>query len=71
MAKGTQRRLAAIVSADVVGYSFLMGRDESGTLQRLNAHRSELIDGLIENHGGRVCDRGAKRYGGTHYLPVP
>jgi len=54
MAEGTERRLAAIVSADVVGYSRLMGRDEAGTLQRLNAHRSELIDELIEKHGGRI-----------------
>ena len=48
------RRLAAIVSADVAGYSRLMGRDESGTLRRLNAHRSELIDPLIDKHGGRI-----------------
>ena len=54
MAEGTQRRLAAIVFADVVGYSRLMGRDEAGTLRRLNAHRSELIDGLIDKHGGRI-----------------
>ncbi len=54
MAEGTQRRLAAIVSADVVGYSRLMGRDEAGTLRRLNAHRSELIDPIIEKHGGRI-----------------
>ena len=54
MPEGTQRRLAAIVSADVVGYARLMGRDEAGTLQRLNAHRSELIDGLIEKHDGRI-----------------
>ena len=38
------RRLAAIVSADVVGYSLLMGRDESATLAALKAHRRELID---------------------------
>ena len=54
MPEGTQRRLAAIVSADVVGYARLMGRDEAGTLQRLNAHRSELIDGLVEKHNGRI-----------------
>ena len=54
MAKGTQRRLVAIVSADVFDYSRLMGRDEAGTLQRLNAHRSGFIDGLIENHGVRI-----------------
>ncbi len=42
------------MSGDVAGYSRLMGRDEAGTLQRLNAHRSELIDDLIEKHGGRI-----------------
>ena len=54
MSEGTQRRLAAIVSADVVGYSRLMGTDEIGTLNALNAHRSELIDPLIGKHGGRI-----------------
>ena len=38
------RRLAAILAADVVGYSRLMGRDESGTLARLKAHRSERLE---------------------------
>ncbi len=54
MTEGIQRRLAAIVSADVVGYSRLMGNDEAGTLRRLNAHRSEQIDPLIAKHGGRI-----------------
>lgn len=49
-----QRRLAAIVAADVVGYSLLMGRDESGTLARLRAHRADLIDPAIAAHGGRI-----------------
>jgi TolB-like protein/class 3 adenylate cyclase len=49
-----QRRLAAIVAADVVGYSLLMGRDESGTLARLRAHRTDLIDPAIAAHGGRI-----------------
>ena len=39
-----QRRLAAILSADVVGYSRLMGEDEAGTLARLKAHRAEFVD---------------------------
>jgi len=47
------RRLAAILAADVVGYSRLMGLDESGTLDRLKAHRA-AIDPLIEAHGGRI-----------------
>jgi len=54
MNDATRRRLAAVVSADVVGYSRLMGEDEAGTLRRLNAHRSELIDPLIEQHNGRI-----------------
>lgn len=54
MLEGTQRRLSAIVSADVVGYSRLMGLDEAGTLRRLNALRSEHSDPLIAKHGGRI-----------------
>src|ERR1700732_211534 len=49
-----QRRLAAIMSADVVGYSRLMGTDEAGTLSRLNALRRELIDPAIAAHSGRI-----------------
>ena len=49
-----QRRLAAILSADVVGYSRLMGMDEAGTLSRLNALRRELIDPTIAAHSGRI-----------------
>jgi adenylate cyclase len=48
------RRLAAIVSADVVGYSLLMGRDDSATLAGLKAHRQELIDPKITEYGGRI-----------------
>ena len=47
MTEGTQRRLAAIVSADVVEYSRLMGVDETGTLEAFRAHRAELIDAKI------------------------
>ena len=49
-----QRRLAAIVSADVAGYSRLMGRDESGTLAALKAIRQEVVDPAIARHGGRI-----------------
>src|SRR5262250_3153065 len=49
-----QRRLAAIVCADVAGYSRLMERDESGTLAALKSHRAKLIDPLVEDHGGRI-----------------
>ncbi len=49
-----KRRLAAILVADVVGYSRLMGADESGTLAQFKTHRKELIDPKIEEFGGRV-----------------
>jgi adenylate cyclase len=48
------RRLAAILAADVAGYSRLMGADEEGTLQRLRAHRRELVDPKISEHHGRI-----------------
>src|SRR5688572_13480144 len=48
------RRLAAIVSIDVVGYSRLMGVDEGGTLATLKAHRRELIDPKIAEYDGRI-----------------
>jgi TolB-like protein/class 3 adenylate cyclase/Flp pilus assembly protein TadD len=48
------RRLAAILAADVAGYSRLMGADEEGTLQRLKAHRHELVDPKIAEHHGRI-----------------
>ena len=49
-----ERRLAAILAADVVGYSRLMERDEAGTLARLKAHRRELVEPLVAEHRGRV-----------------
>jgi class 3 adenylate cyclase len=49
-----ERRLAAILAADVVGYSRLMERDEDRTLARLKALREELIDPLIAEQQGRV-----------------
>ena len=48
------RKLAAILAADVVGYSALMERDEDRTLARLKAHRKELIEPLIAEHQGRI-----------------
>jgi class 3 adenylate cyclase len=48
------RRLAAILAADVAGYSRLMGADEEGTLERLKAHRRQLIDPKIAEHRGRI-----------------
>ena len=49
-----KRRLAAILAADVVGYSRLMGEDEAGTLQRLTKLRTDLIEPWIAEHHGRV-----------------
>jgi len=49
-----QRRLAAILAADVVGYSRLMGRDESGTVTRLRQNRAERLDPILARYGGRL-----------------
>jgi TolB-like protein/class 3 adenylate cyclase/Flp pilus assembly protein TadD len=49
-----QRRLAAIVSADLAGYSRLMGEDEGGTLSALKAQRQRIMDPSIATHGGRI-----------------
>ena len=49
-----QRRLTAILSADVVGYSGLMEANETGTLERLKANRSAIFDPCVTRHGGRV-----------------
>ena len=52
-----QRRLSAILAADVVGYSRLMGANEVATLERLQADQAELIDPSIAAHGGRIVKR--------------
>ncbi len=49
-----QRRLAAILAADVVGYSRLMGRDESGTVSRVRTIRKEHLTPILERRGGRI-----------------
>jgi adenylate cyclase len=49
-----RRKLAAIVALDVVGYSRLMERDESGTLALLNGHRTQRLEPTLARHGGRV-----------------
>ena len=49
-----ERRLAAILAADVAGYSRLMGLDEEGTLAALKAHRHDVIDPKIDEHRGRI-----------------
>src|SRR6266545_6763796 len=50
---GIERKLAAILSADVQGFSRLMGEDEEATLRTLNAYR-EVTDALIQQHRGRI-----------------
>ncbi len=50
----TTRRLAAILAADVAGYSRLMGADEVGTLEALKAHRREVVDPTITANRGRI-----------------
>ena len=56
MAGETKRRLAAVVFADVVGYSRLMGVDEAGTLATMKAHRRELWGPAVRNNGGRIVN---------------
>ena len=52
--QAVQRRLAAILSADVAGYSRLMGEDEAGTLAALKRHRTAVVDPEIAAHNGRI-----------------
>ena len=52
--RNVERRLAAILAADVAGYSRLMGMDEEGTLVQLKGHRQALVDPKIEEHRGRI-----------------
>lgn len=49
-----ERRLAAVLAADVAGYSRLMGADEEGTLARLKAAKKTLVDPIITKHRGRI-----------------
>jgi adenylate cyclase len=53
-AERVERRLAAVLAADVAGYSRLMGGDEEGTLARLKAVRKALFDPAIASHRGRI-----------------
>src|ERR1700730_9208439 len=52
------RKLIAVVYADMVGYSRLIGLDDVGTLERLRTLRSAVIDPAIEEHGGRIVQTG-------------
>ena len=60
------RRLAAILAADVVGYSRLMGADEEGTHEHLKAHLRELVEPKIKEHRGRIV----KNTGDARAAPV-
>src|SRR3979409_1847198 len=53
-AERVERRLAAVLAADVAGYSRLMGSNEEGTLARLKAVRKALVDPTIASHRGRI-----------------
>jgi adenylate cyclase len=53
-AERVERRLAAILAADMAGYSRLMGADEEGTHERLKAHLGELVNPKIAQHRGRI-----------------
>jgi adenylate cyclase len=53
-----RRKLVAVLYADMVGYSRLIGLDDTGTLHRLRALRREVIDPAIEEHGGRLVNTG-------------
>ena len=53
-----RRKLIAVVYADMVGYSRLIGLDDAGTLHRLRTLRREVIDPAIEEHGGRIVQTG-------------
>src|SRR5256885_16992796 len=52
--RGGERRLSAILAADMVGYSRLMEADETGTLARLKTHRLELVDPAVAKNNGRI-----------------
>ena len=53
-----RRKLIAVVYADIVGYSRLIGLDDAGTLERLRSLRRNLIDPTIDEHGGRIVQTG-------------
>ena len=69
-----ERRVSAILAADVVGYSRLMETDEEGTLAALRQHRREFFDPLREHPRNRKLLAGQPRpaeYSGSHYDPWP
>ena len=58
-----ERKLVAILAADVVGYSRLMGEDETGTLERLKSLRRELVQPKIVERGHRTAQIGPEKCG--------
>ncbi len=60
--QGTQRKLTAILCADVVGYSRLMGDDEEATIETLTAYR-KVFTGKIQEYKGRFVNSAASRWG--------
>jgi len=56
MVEGQNRRLAAIIAADIAGYLHLVSADEETTIRALRAHRVELIDPLLLQHSGRIAN---------------
>jgi adenylate cyclase len=65
-----ERKLTAILCADVYGYSRLMGKDEKATLQRLTSYR-KIIDSLIEQHRGRFVNSQFRRQQRTGRVRQP
>jgi adenylate cyclase len=57
-----RRKLVAVVYADMVGYSRLIGLDDAGTLARLRQFRSDLIDPAIDERGGRIVQTGGDSF---------
>ncbi len=55
VSENIERRLMAILMADVAGYSRLMGADDEGTFAQLNAHHSELVEPKVKEHRGRIA----------------
>src|SRR5215207_1005780 len=54
LVKMTKRRLAAILAADVAGFSSMMERDEEGTLRRVKAFQREVLEPRVRDHHGRI-----------------
>jgi adenylate cyclase len=66
-----ERRLAAILAADVAGYSRLIGADEEGTLRRLRALRAEIVDPAIAANRGRLVKTTGLRLATGETGPAP